>query len=148
MNLHLDIEFISDKFLYSVLSPKAQPQPVCIRLWLPDDIAGMNASQLANRLTIPSSRTFTVIEFPTPSSGLASPILRDNPGFVEFGRSAGGNREFVIPNGPIPIASMPIKVTATISTATSSPTQQAAAEVLSSTAIRSRKFRYQYVTKS
>jgi RHS repeat-associated protein len=67
-----------------------------------DDIAGMSASQLGSRLGIPNSKTFTVIEFPTPTSGLASPIFRTNPGFVGFGRTSGGAREFVIPNGPIP----------------------------------------------
>jgi len=67
-----------------------------------DDIVGMNATQLATRLTVPPSNTFTVIEFPTPSSGIASPVFRNNPGFVGGGQTAGGAREFVIPNGPIP----------------------------------------------
>jgi len=67
-----------------------------------DDIAGLNPAQLAERLTIPQSRTFTVIEFDTPASGLASPVFRNNPGFVGGGRTAGGAREFVLPNGPIP----------------------------------------------
>jgi Novel toxin 10 len=62
----------------------------------------MNARQLATRLTIPQSESFTVIEFPTPRVGLASPINRANPGFVGFGRTLGGAKEFVIPNGPIP----------------------------------------------
>jgi RHS repeat-associated protein len=67
-----------------------------------DDIAGLNPAQLAERLTIPQSRTFTVIEFDTPASGLASPVFRNTPGFVGGGRTAGGAREFVLPNGPIP----------------------------------------------
>ncbi len=67
-----------------------------------DDIAGLNPAQLAERLTIRQSRTFTVIEFDTPASGLASPVFRNNPGFVGGGRTAGGAREFVLPNGPIP----------------------------------------------
>jgi hypothetical protein len=67
-----------------------------------EDIGGMNAGQISTRLTIPSSETFTVIEFPTPSAGIATPINRTNPGFVGFGRTAGGAREFVIPNGPVP----------------------------------------------
>ncbi len=37
-----------------------------------DDIAGLNASQLSNRLGIDRSDVFTVIEFPTPGSGLAA----------------------------------------------------------------------------
>jgi RHS repeat-associated protein len=67
-----------------------------------DDIAGMNATQIAQRLGIPSSKTFTVIEFSTPTSGLASPVFRTNPGFVGRGVTAGGAREFILPNGPIP----------------------------------------------
>lgn len=67
-----------------------------------DDIAGLNAKQIAERLTIKEADTFTVIRFPTPESGLASPVFRTDPGFVGFGRTAGGAREFVLPNGPIP----------------------------------------------
>ena len=67
-----------------------------------DDIAGMSANQLGPRLGIRNSKEFTVFEFSTPRSGLASPINRANPGFVGFGRTSGGAREFVIPNGPIP----------------------------------------------
>ena len=67
------------------------------------DISGMNASQIATRLTIdPSPTGFYVIEFPTPSTGLATPILRNNPGFIGGGLTSGGAREFVIPNQPIP----------------------------------------------
>lgn len=72
-----------------------------------DDIAGLNAGQIANRLTIPNSSTgFKVIEFNTPSSGLGSPINRINPSFVGFGRTAGGAREFTLPNQPIPGGSL------------------------------------------
>lgn len=68
-----------------------------------DDIAGMNASQIANRLGIGQSPTgFRVFEFPTPQSGVASPVFRTDPGFIGGGRTIGGAREFVIPNGPIP----------------------------------------------
>lgn len=68
-----------------------------------DDIAGLNSAQIVERLTIkPSATGFRVFEFPTPESGLASPILRANKGFVGGGRTLGGAREFVIPNGPFP----------------------------------------------
>jgi hypothetical protein len=67
-----------------------------------DDIAGMNAAQIQQRLAIKPSSSYTVIEFPTPSSGLASPINRSDPGFIGGGRTAGGAREFVLPNGPLP----------------------------------------------
>ncbi len=67
------------------------------------DVAGLNAKQLANRLTIPESPSgFKVIDFETPPSGLASPVNRTNPGFAGHGRTVGGAREFVIPNQAIP----------------------------------------------
>jgi hypothetical protein len=47
-----------------------------------EDIAGMTAQQLAPRLGIPSSKVFTVIAFSTPTTGAASPVIRNNPGFV------------------------------------------------------------------
>ena len=66
-------------------------------------LKGLNAKQIADKLTIPqNSSGFKVIEFPTPSSGIASPVFRNNPGFVGGGRTAGGAPEFVIPNGPLP----------------------------------------------
>lgn len=67
-----------------------------------DDIAGMNAGQISTRLGIQPSPSFTVFEFPIPASGIASPINRTNPMFVGGGRTSGGAREFVIPNGPVP----------------------------------------------
>jgi len=67
-----------------------------------DDIAGLNPGQIAQRLGIPKSDVFTVIEFPTPATGLASPVFRDNPGFIGGGRTIGGAVEFVVPNGHIP----------------------------------------------
>jgi len=70
---------------------------------LPSDIKGLNAAQIAEKLTIPeSSSGFTMFEFPTPSSGLASPVNRKDPGFVGRGRTLGGAREYVIPNQPVP----------------------------------------------
>jgi len=48
---------------------------------------------------------FVVIEFDTPwnlfaakQRGIATPVFRSNPGFVGRGFTAGGAREFVIPN--------------------------------------------------
>ena len=70
------------------------------------DIRGLNAQQISKRLTIPQSPTgFRVIEFPTPGSGVASPVFRSDPGFIGGGRTLGGAREFVIPNGTIPAGS-------------------------------------------
>jgi RHS repeat-associated protein len=66
------------------------------------DIQGLNATQIAQKITIPESSTgFKVITFETPK-GIASPINRTNPGFVGGGRTGGGAREFVVPNQPIP----------------------------------------------
>jgi RHS repeat-associated protein len=67
-----------------------------------EDIAGLDARQLARRLTIPESDTFTVIRFPAPSTGVASPVFRSDPGFIPGGLTRGGAREYVIPNGPLP----------------------------------------------
>lgn len=66
------------------------------------DIAGLDARQIAQRLTIPEADTFTVIRFPTPSTGIASPVFRGDPGFIPGGLTRGGAREYVIPNGPLP----------------------------------------------
>jgi hypothetical protein len=62
----------------------------------------LNAKQIAQRLTISEADEFTVIRFRTPTTGLATPINRSDPGFVGRGRTAGMAREFVVPNGPIP----------------------------------------------
>jgi hypothetical protein len=76
-----------------------------------EDIAGMTPAEIAERLTIQPSATFTVIEFPTPDAGIASPVLRQDQGFVGGGRTAGGAREFIVPNGPLPANATIRKVT-------------------------------------
>ena len=70
-----------------------------------DDIAGItNSTELAQRLTLlgPNGNLVigprAVIEFDTPTSGIASPVFQLNPGFVGFGQTAGGAREFLLPN--------------------------------------------------
>ena len=68
----------------------------------PAAIQGMTPAQISQRLGIPPSDTYSVIQFPTPSSGLASPVFRSNPGFVGGGLTTGGAPEFVLPNGPVP----------------------------------------------
>jgi RHS repeat-associated protein len=65
-------------------------------------IRGMNAAQISKRLGLPVSDGFTVIRFPTPATGLATPIVSNKPGFIGRGLTSGGAPEFVIPNGPIP----------------------------------------------
>lgn len=68
----------------------------------PADIKGLDSKGIADKLTIPESQSgFHVIEFNTPS-GIASPVNRTNPGFVGRGRTAGGAKEFVVPNQKIP----------------------------------------------
>jgi len=67
-----------------------------------EDIAGLSAKQIAQRLTIGESKSFTVIEFPSAGRAIASPVNRSTAGFVGGGRTAGGAREFVIPNEPVP----------------------------------------------
>jgi hypothetical protein len=68
-----------------------------------EDIIGLNASQIARKLAIPKSKVgFKVIIFPTPFEGISSPINRLDDGFVGYGRTKGGAREFTIPNQMIP----------------------------------------------
>ncbi len=69
-----------------------------------DDIADItNSTDLAKRLTLIDESgnlvpgPFAIFEFETPT-GIASPILRKNPGFVGRGLTKGGAREFVVPN--------------------------------------------------
>ena len=69
----------------------------------PEAIEGLNAAEIAEKLSIPENPMgFQIIQFPTPKEGLASPVFRTNPGFVGGGHTARGAPEFVIPNGPIP----------------------------------------------
>ncbi len=70
-----------------------------------EDIAGITTSRgLAERLTLVDEAgnliegPFAVFEFDAPVSGVASPVFRSSPGFVGGGLTAGGAREFVIPN--------------------------------------------------
>jgi RHS repeat-associated protein len=66
-------------------------------------LEGLNAQEIAAKLAIKESPTgFQVVQFPTPESGLASPVFRPDPNFVGGGLTAGGAPEFVLPNGPIP----------------------------------------------
>jgi Novel toxin 10 len=68
----------------------------------PEDIKGLNAVEIANKLTIPESKSgFKIIEFKTPE-GISSPFKSDKPGFIGNGETLGGAREFVIPNQTIP----------------------------------------------
>jgi hypothetical protein len=65
------------------------------------------ARGLAKRLTLLDEagnfdvRPKLVLEFDTPLVGIGTPVFRNNPGFVGGGRTAGGAREFVIPNLPL-----------------------------------------------
>lgn len=67
-----------------------------------DDIAGLSRGATANRLTIPQSDAAFRLDFTLPNAnGVASPVFRSNPGFIQGGRAAGGAREFVMPNLPL-----------------------------------------------
>jgi RHS repeat-associated protein len=70
-----------------------------------DDLVGITTSRgLAERLTLLDkagnliSGPRAIIEFDAVTKGLASPVFRNTPGFAGFGRTAGGAREFVLPN--------------------------------------------------
>jgi hypothetical protein len=70
-----------------------------------EDIAGVTSPRaLAERLTLLDvygklrPGPFSVTEFDTPAEGLAVPVFRTNPGFVQGGFTGGGAREFDVPN--------------------------------------------------
>jgi len=70
-----------------------------------EDLEGIETSEgIAQRLTLVDDAgklqegPFAVTTFDTPEEGLASPVFRTNPGFVQGGFTAGGAREFVLPN--------------------------------------------------
>jgi hypothetical protein len=67
-----------------------------------EDIAGLNAQQLSQKLGIRQAQEFVVISFKSPRYNLATPVVFDDPQFLGRGFTSGGAREFVIPNGPIP----------------------------------------------
>jgi hypothetical protein len=63
---------------------------------------GLDRSQLANLATISESNVGGIIRFKLPNpTGLASPLNRNIPSFMNGGRTAGGLPEWVIPNQPI-----------------------------------------------
>ncbi len=73
-----------------------------------EDLEGITtALELAERLTLVDNEgrllqgPWAIIEFDAPDVGLASPIFRSIAGFVGEGRTAGGTREFVIPNAAV-----------------------------------------------
>ena len=73
----------------------------------PDAIKGLNAEGIAKKLTLKDEKgnyvqgPFKLIEFDAPTEGLAQPINRSNPGFVEGGKTAGGATEYTVPNANI-----------------------------------------------
>ncbi|MDQ1683759.1 MAG: hypothetical protein QOC82_496 [Frankiaceae bacterium] len=64
---------------------------------------GLTSQEIAEKLALFNEDgslregPFTVFEFDTPE-GIASPVFRDNPGFVQGGATAGGAPEYVVPN--------------------------------------------------
>ena len=67
-----------------------------------EDIVGLNAQQLQQRLGIERSAEYIVIRFLAPKTGVSSPIIFDHPEFIGKGLTSGGAREFYFPNGFIP----------------------------------------------
>jgi hypothetical protein len=67
----------------------------------------MTPGQIADGLTIPPSSSVTVIEFPTARRGVGFRRCSERIlGLLAGGRTAGGAREFVLPNGRIPDGSL------------------------------------------
>jgi len=70
-------------------------------------LRGLSAAQIAEKLEIPATSSFKVIEFSSEGiNGIAVPIRNPSPGFVGKGFTSGGLSEFVMPNGPIPSGSV------------------------------------------
>jgi hypothetical protein len=67
-----------------------------------EDIRGLNPKEISERLAVPYSKTYTIIEWNKPATGMATPINRLNPNFVGGGLTKGGAREYVIPNQLLP----------------------------------------------
>jgi tetratricopeptide (TPR) repeat protein len=67
-----------------------------------EDISGLNAAELPQRLGIEPARQFLVIRFPAPTVGVSTPLIFDHPSFVGGGLTSGGAREFIIANELIP----------------------------------------------
>ncbi len=72
------------------------------------ELKGLTTSyQIAQKLTLKQANgnlvqgPFRIIEFDAPSSGIAQPLNRGNPGFINGGKTAGGATEYVIPNSNI-----------------------------------------------
>jgi hypothetical protein len=115
VNFHVTV--VLDAYLSCGRAP-VEPEGVSVRtLGLPrdvdvfmpaaEDVAGLDASSVTERLGIsPSLSGYQVIEFPTPASGIASPINRTNPGFIGRGRTVGGAKECVLPNQQLPVSSI------------------------------------------
>lgn len=68
-------------------------------------LSGLKTSEaIAGKLTLKNADgtlvkgPFRIIEFDTPTSGLAQPFNRANPGFINGGKTAGGATEYIIPN--------------------------------------------------
>ena len=71
-------------------------------------LKGLTTSEaIAKKLTLVDKNhklikgSFRLIEFDTPSEGLAQPIRRNNPVFIGGGQTAGGATEYVVPNSKI-----------------------------------------------
>jgi len=94
------IIFGSDKLQLRFISDRGE-----VFVTAAEDISNIvNSQHLANRLTLVDDLgtlrrgPFTVIEFDTPSFGIASPVNREIPGFIGGGLTQGGAREFTLPN--------------------------------------------------
>jgi len=62
-------------------------------------LRGLSAAQIAEKLEIPATSSFKVIEFSSEGiNGIAVPIRNPSPGFVGKGFTSGGLPEFVMPN--------------------------------------------------
>ena len=69
-----------------------------------EDVEGLSARQLETKLGILPSPQYLIVRFQVPPAGLATPIDHASPQFIGAGLTSGGAREFLIPNGPVPLS--------------------------------------------
>ena len=69
-------------------------------------IDGLHPHQIAEKLTIPNSNSFNIVQFPTSSvDSIKIPEASNKPGFIPGGYTQGRAPEFLVPNGPFPTGS-------------------------------------------
>jgi hypothetical protein len=83
--------------------PLGRPSDADVFITAAEDLARYRTqSSVERRLALPpGQRAIVTFKYDIEAGGIATPIRRDYPEFVGRGRTAGGAREWVIPNRPL-----------------------------------------------